>query len=225
MLRLLTLAAALPALTLAQVTSNYYGCYTEVTGRALSANTTSDFTLMDEPLCKAFCTTGANAYALWGLEYSGECYCADTLAQGSFPTFATDCSNTCPGDPATTCGGGNRLSLYGSSATPPTVTYNSYPPPAVTTYTPVDCYVEPPSGRALPGASTSSNSMTVEACASFCLNSGFKTFGLEYERECWCDNVNGGTVATSPAECNMACNGDAGQVCGGSERLSVWEWV
>ncbi|KAK4445270.1 putative fungistatic metabolite [Podospora aff. communis PSN243] len=228
MVRLLSLALALPALTLAQVTTNYYGCYTEGSNniRALAAASTSDFTTMSEAVCKAFCTTGGNAYSLWATEYGGECYCADSLSQGSFPTFATDCSVDCPGQVGEKCGGGNRLSLYGSSATPPAVTYNPYPPPAVSTIQAVACYEEPVGGRALSGDMTSSNSMTPEACGSYCLNRGFKKFGLEFERECWCDNVVNGTVSTAvPSECYMNCTGDATQICGGPDRLSVWEWV
>jgi len=35
-----------------------------------------------------------------------------------------------------------------------------------TTYEPVECYVEPPVGRALDSAMTGSDAMTVEACAN-----------------------------------------------------------
>ena len=95
------------------------------------------------------------------------------------------------------------------------------------TYEPVECYVEPPVGRALDSAMTGSDVTTVEVCANWCLNGGCKWFGLEYKRECWCGTgVNpNATVASVATECGMACSGDAGEICGGSGRVSDWKWV
>ncbi|KAK0624079.1 WSC domain-containing protein [Immersiella caudata] len=231
MVRLLPFSLALPALTLAQITTYDYGCYTEGSNsiRALTGAFTSDFSAggNSEAICKTFCTTAPNSFSLWGTEYGGECFCGNSLSQGSFGTFANECSTPCNGTTTNEkCGGGNRLSLYGSSPTPPTVTYNSYPAPAVSTIASVSCYEEPVGGRALSGDMVASDAMTVEACGNFCLNRGFKIFGLEYARECWCDNINNGTVSTAtPTQCTFPCSGDSAQVCGGNDRLSVWQWV
>lgn len=213
---------ALAAPSLAQ-TFNSYGCYTDIPSKTLTGSRVNNFTDMTPSFCETFCTTAPNSYTLFGVEYGGECYCGDALSQGSFPTFATDCDATCPGDNTKVCGGGNRLSLYGSSTTPPVVTPNPYPPPAVSSYTAQGCYAEPVGGRALKEAMTGNNAMTVEACASFCLNGGWKVFGLEYERECWCGSAVNGTVVAN-TECNMSCTGNTAQECGGNNRLSVWQW-
>jgi WSC domain len=66
-----------------QTVGNYVlqGCYSEGTaGRALSSKTptapTAGFTL---ELCEAAC----QGYTYWGMEYSNQCYCGNSLAAGS----------------------------------------------------------------------------------------------------------------------------------------------
>ncbi|KAG7290140.1 hypothetical protein NEMBOFW57_000137 [Staphylotrichum longicolle] len=219
MQRFLALAALVPA-TLAQT---YYGCYTEVPARALTGHSVIDYTGMTIADCESNCTT--LGFTIWGLEYSGECYCGDSLAQGSFPAFSTDCNMACAGDPTAICGGPNRLSLYGSSTTPPTVTPN--PHPAVTTTQYEGCWTEATGPRALSGASAYSGSaMTLTDCGNYCLNSGFTWFGTEYSSECYCGNALDVTsTLVADTDCAMACSGAPGEVCGGPNRLSVYQWV
>jgi len=134
---------------------------------------------------------------------------------------------SCGGAPGETCGGPDRLSLYGTSSTLPTVTANPLPNNAVvTTFQELGCFVETTTGRALSGRSTtSSSSMTVEGCGDFCRMSGFLFFGVEYSSQCYCDNSNGSPgLASSPTACSDACAGNANQVCGGSGVLNVYEW-
>jgi WSC domain len=67
--------------------------------------------------------------------------------------------------------------------------------------------------------------MTVESCSDFCKNWGYLYFGLEYFEECWCadeipeESVDLGNV------CDFPCSGDNTQVCGGSNKLSIYHWV
>lgn len=132
----------------------------------------------------------------------------------------------CPGDNTAVCGGPNRLSLYGTSATPPTVT--PYPhPPVLSPAQYQGCWTEVSGVRALSGASAfSASDMTIAGCGDYCLNSGFTWYGLEYSAECYCGSaLNVNSTAALEADCNMACTGDANTVCGGSNRLSVYQWV
>ena len=76
-------------------------------------------------------------------------------------------------------------------------------------------------GRALDSASFPANNQTTELCATSC--TGYKYFGTEYGRECWC----GAALTYSPelvadSECNMVCGGDKFEYCGGSDRLTVY---
>ena len=130
--------------------------------RALAGASFADGTLMTPSYCETLCSAGG--YALWGVEYGLECYCGNALGVGSIPTFESQCSFACSGDAVQKCGAGNRLSLYGTSASAPAVTAPDMPP--VTTVSYLGCYTELASGRALAGVSIADGtSMTVGACA------------------------------------------------------------
>ena len=90
---------------------NYLGCYSEATaGRALSgkapAAPTDGNTI---ETCEAAC----QGYTYFGMEYSNECYCGNTINAGSVNQTSDDpningCSMLCAGDPNSYCGGPNR---------------------------------------------------------------------------------------------------------------------
>src|ERR1700753_2929064 len=66
--------------------------------------------------------------------------------------------------------------------------------PAVLSAIPSDwifkgCYLDSVADRSLQGASTSSSTMTNEACISFCASQGFNLAGTEFAAECYCDFV------------------------------------
>ncbi|GAB1318229.1 Putative fungistatic metabolite [Madurella fahalii] len=75
------------------------------------------------------------------------------------------------------------------------------------------CYTEATDQRALTDSALFDDQLTVEKCAAGC--EGFKYFGLEYGRECYCGNtINAGSAETAAAECNFACPGNPDQDCG-----------
>ncbi|KAK1762165.1 WSC domain-containing protein [Phialemonium atrogriseum] len=67
--------------------------------------------------------------------------------------------------------------------------------------------------------------MTVEICADYCLDQQGQTmFGLEYGGECYCsDELQSGSVLVDDEDCNMACPGNAAEMCGAGNRLSVYQ--
>lgn len=70
--------------------------------------------------------------------------------------------------------------------------------------------------------------MTVELCTAACLAGGFSLSGLEYGGECYCDTSlhNGGGPATDgSAGCDMACNGNSAETCGGPDRLNMYSYT
>jgi hypothetical protein len=67
-------------------------------------------------ICASFCT---QRYSIFGVEYGGECWCGDSLGIESNATAGTDCDMPCGGNSAETCGAGNRLNVYISSAAGP----------------------------------------------------------------------------------------------------------
>jgi hypothetical protein len=69
--------------------------------------------------------------------------------------------------------------------------------------------------------------MTVENCLAACSAGGYKLAGVEYASQCYCDNVleNGaGPAPDGNALCDMACNGNAQETCGGPNRLNMYSF-
>ena len=68
--------------------------------------------------------------------------------------------------------------------------------------------------------------MTVENCQAECLSLGYAFAGVEYGSECWCDSAlqnDAGPAPDGEAKCTMPCNGDAQQMCGGPDRLNIYQ--
>jgi hypothetical protein len=51
--------------------------------------------------------------------------------------------------------------------------------------------------------------LTVEECASFCINFGYSCLGVQYAGECYSGNVlQAGSVPAPQSDCDMARNGN-----------------
>ncbi|KAJ7058518.1 galactose oxidase [Mycena amicta] len=86
------------------------------------------------------------------------------------------------------------------------------------------CFTDNVGGRSLAGASfVNGTGMTVESCINFCDNKNFILAGVEYGQECYCDNfIGNGGGPTAATDCNMACTGNALELCGAGNRLNVF---
>ncbi|KAE9379342.1 WSC-domain-containing protein [Stipitochalara longipes BDJ] len=194
----------------------YVGCQTDagVGDRTLSSTSFTD-TSMTVEVCSSFC--GARGYTYFGVEYSTECYCGNTLGTS---TTATDgrCNMACGGSATEICGGPGGLSLYKFSAALPSATASA-PLPA---YTYVGCQSDSPTARTLLQLVVTSPAMTVELCTSFC--AGYAYFGIEYSDECYCGNtLEGGSGIVTDGRCSMTCAGNTTEICGGSNGLSLYQ--
>lgn len=208
-----TPAAAAPTQKKQVGTYALVGCYKEATDgrRALSSQSMAVDTMTAE-ICAGFCSQ----YHYFGTEYGRECYCGNVLDSTSKPTMMTDCSMPCAGDASTYCGAGNRLDVYFSN-----LTTGPTQPPTVGKYNWYGCQTEGTMSRALNDAHTADNNMTLASCAGFC--DGYTYFGTEYSRECYCGNsFTEGSVVADTFDCSMICMGDAKELCGGPNRLSVY---
>ena len=183
----------------------YMGCYSEATnGRALSdlQNPISGKAVTIET-----CAAACDGYDYFGTEYSGECYCGNTintgsaLVAGSTPA-QTLCDMTCSGNASEYCGGPSRLNMYqfnaaavstatATASATASVSASGNATAAATPTGPVTvtnlaghsymgCYSEATDGRALSGLANpiSGNQVTVEACSAAC--AGYTYFGVEY---------------------------------------------
>ncbi|WWC90941.1 uncharacterized protein L201_005879 [Kwoniella dendrophila CBS 6074] len=182
-------------------------------GRALAGASLYDEN-MTVGKCLTFCKSQGMQWA--GIEYSRECYCGNDLVNGASLDRTGSCDMPCPGQLGTTCGGPDLLSLYKDSSLLYSLT-------TIGAWSKQGC-IQEVGGRALNGASLATNDMTLEKCTSFCADKGFAFAGLEYSSECYCGNslVNGATLGAFSTQCNMPCSGNAKQICGGPNGISLY---
>ncbi|KAH9478079.1 WSC domain-containing protein [Psilocybe cubensis] len=97
-------------------------------------------------------------------------------------------------------------------------------PSLPTGWTSIGCYSDTSSARTLRVAAyTDVTGMTIESCIAFCTPAGYKYAGVEFARECYCDNVIESPGALiSDDTCNMTCTGDADEICGGPGGLNIF---
>jgi hypothetical protein len=213
------------------------GCYTDsVAARTLTVGmaVVGGPAAMTPQVCTAACQ--AAGYVLSGVEYSAECYCDNTLHNGGGPApdGNTGCNMACNGNAAETCGGANRLDLYSyggataSSATTTSVSKTTTTSATSTVtglptgWTYKGCWVDG-TARILP-FEQDSTTLTVQSCIATCAGLGYSIAGMEYSTQCFCGNFvqNGGALATADTDCAMACGGNAGEICGGPDRVSLY---
>jgi hypothetical protein len=202
----------------------FIGCYTDaVAARTLTigmgvAGGPGNMTVAN---CAQVC--GAQNYQYFGVEYAQECYCGNSFSNGGAPApdGTVGCNMLCNGNTTEYCGGPNRLNVYGlgqrSIIAPP--------------WAPLGCYTDSVQARTLsvgmpvPGGP---GNMTVENCQAACFGAKYNIAGVEYAQECYCDNIynnGGGPAPDGNAQCNMNCNGNTYEVCGGPNRLNVYMYV
>lgn len=68
-------------------------------------------------------------------------------------------------------------------------------------------------------------SVTNERCTTACAAAGYPLAGTEYSGECFCGQVFSNGGAQVQDGCNMVCNGNSTEICGGSNRLSLWSKI
>ncbi|KAK2734225.1 hypothetical protein FQN57_001746 [Myotisia sp. PD_48] len=190
----------------------FVSCWAEpADGRALTAKSTAADDMTNEQ-CATFCAT----YPYFGTQWSRECFCGTTPAPGSEAAPLSDCSYPCTGDATQRCGGSRRLSLYHNAI----LTGPSHPA-TVGDYEFYGCVTDAVGARTLSERTTSSSAMTLEMCSTFC--DGYTFFGTEYSVECFCGNALATGATTVPtSDCSMTCSGNANNLCGNGDRLSVY---
>ncbi|CAI6337783.1 unnamed protein product [Periconia digitata] len=191
------------------------GCYTDDVGtRTLSigVGTTGGGQSLTVALCISACASGHYSYA--GVEYSGQCFCGNVIAGTGAPADASTCDMVCNGNTTEYCGGANRLNLYTARA--------------VAGWSSLGCYTDSVGARTLANREFPDGDLTTESCLAACRTAGYKYAGTEYGGECYCDNSfkNGGGPAPDGNDgCNMPCNGNDQETCGGPNRLNAYQYA
>jgi hypothetical protein len=73
-----------------------------------------------------------------------------------------------------------------------------------------------------------SGNMTVGNCQTATLNAGYTLAGVEYGGECWAGSAlqsGAGPAPDGEAGCNMPCQGNTTEKCGGPNRISFYSWT
>ncbi|KAI5928595.1 WSC domain-containing protein [Camillea tinctor] len=198
----------------------YSGCYDNGQRgqtEALSLRTDLDTQNMTVETCVAECK--GNGYRFAGLGYYGVCYCGQTVSTALLDE--PECSFPCTGNSSQTCGGDTQVNLWMDP------TFLDLDDQTTDDYVSVGCWTDDSSeGKALfyRQDSLESSTMTTETCLNSCLAGGYPFAGTEYGGECYCGVVigNGTALASDATTCNMPCNGNANQTCGGPSRLSLY---
>jgi hypothetical protein len=159
-----------------------------------------------------------------------------------------ECSSECASGTNEHCNAPNRLSVYGRASVTDGrgkyalvgrqnggATSASSAPAATGTTSPVKpkgwyyegCYADSVGGRTLGFGGNVNGAVTNPGCQAACQSNGYTLAGTEYSGECYCDNQlrnGGGPAPDGEVGCNMLCNGNQTDACGGSNRLSLYKY-
>jgi hypothetical protein len=72
-------------------------------------------------------------------------------------------------------------------------------------------------------ANIGNHQVTTEKCIAYCDKKGFSMAGTEYGGQCFCGNALVGSTELAEAKCDMPCEGDDTQICGGQLALTVFK--
>ncbi|PAA61837.1 hypothetical protein BOX15_Mlig013898g1 [Macrostomum lignano] len=75
----------------------------------------------------------------------------------------------------------------------------------------------------LPELALTSSSLTLSKCSQACSKLGFKYFGVQNARECWCGNSYGKYGSAGSDKCRSACSGSKEETCGGLWLNSIFK--
>ncbi|KAM5345868.1 hypothetical protein ACJ41O_011729 [Fusarium nematophilum] len=65
--------------------------------------------------------------------------------------------------------------------------------------------------------------MSIIACQSYCLQQGWTVWGIQNGDSCFCDNrLRMDSQIVDDSKCNMHCNGNTTNVCGGKDAIEVF---
>lgn len=207
----------------------YIGCFKENNPGRQLPNQLYSLDQSTNALCISACAD--KNYAFCGTQYNRECWGGPSIPNLQVPD--NYCNYPCSGDLNQVCGGngvgagagGTYISVFQN---PDAGTGQPQPGapvvnPGVDGYKSIGCYTESTQGRALPnGAQT--DKKTVKQCIDACKTTQYTYAGVEYGGECWCGNAfSAGAVPAPIGDCNMLCNDNQTEYCGGGSRLNVYQ--
>ena len=170
---------------------------------------------MTRDVCSQACLQKSAAYSA---VRDTSCYCGPNLTTGPGFYVPNDmCTRKCGGNSSEICGDYYLMSIGNLAnydedlvdTSPPNIGYRG-------------CFQEGNGKLALQGFTTSSSSMTVPLCKSYCNQLGYTLAGLRNGNQCYCDSVFNGGQMLPDSQCSMPCAGNATQFCGAPYILSMY---
>jgi WSC domain len=94
-------------------------------------------------------------------------------------------------------------------------------------WTSLGCWSDSVGSRTLASSHINSDTTSDDSCQAYCASVGYNYAGTEYGGECYCANtVNPDATQEPDTDCNMACQGQPTQPCGGPGRINLfWNGV
>ncbi|PWN21285.1 WSC-domain-containing protein [Microstroma glucosiphilum] len=178
--------------------------------------------------CLEFCDKGQWAWA--GIEDGNQCFCGNDPdgaiigPNGSNLTAQNNdgCTTPSAGDAGSNGGGPNHLLLFSSKRWP----RPHIPRPENSDYE--GCFADDVNNRLLPHYANVA-SLTNQKCFAACGAAGYDLAGTEDKSQCWCGHSSktdlSGSTAADPSPCQLACEGDLTQYCGGYSYLSLYKSI
>jgi hypothetical protein len=193
----------------------YSGCYVDSVASRLLSGKSSSSSSQTYANCASYC----DGYQYFGVEYGGECYCADKFSSSATVEQRADseCGMACTGAPTAKCGDASRITVFKSNTvfTPPGN-------PEIEGYTYAGCHTDSVGERVLQDAYYFDSTMTIEKCKALCVGTNY--FGTQYGGECYCGNAFAHeSQLVSESECSFVCGGNKSEYCGAGNRLSLYE--
>lgn len=218
----------------------YIGCFRDkgdpsgTRGRDLDGLAVSHST-MSVGQCIDLCSKKGFPYA--GVQYGSWCFCGDSY--GKFGK-ADNCNMACSGNASEICGGSWANSVYRvvldkkKYALPPHKKKPSQPPMTRKNLSHVEshgkgrdyvgCFRDKGDSAGTRGRDLDRFAlfgvMDIDKCIHLCGAKGFAYAGVQYGSQCFCDNDYGKYGKAD--NCNMPCNGNPKEICGGKWANSVY---
>jgi hypothetical protein len=134
------------------------GCYTESTGQRVLANAVSTNNVRTVASCINACAKLNYKYI--GLQYGGECWCANEFRGDYKSAPMSECSVTCRDNATEYCGGGQRLNVYQKAPAGSVSTSSLLSTLSSTSSTSVSVSVSSTSSTAVSATSSASSSVS-----------------------------------------------------------------
>ncbi|XP_046665345.1 uncharacterized protein LOC124357515 isoform X2 [Homalodisca vitripennis] len=193
------------------ISHNYVGCYKDNNDDRLLTGYKQELVNNSPERCRALCYRRGYLYS--GVEFGVECFCGDAHPPPPLLRADYQCSMACPDSSTQKCGGSGMISIYDTGITDirelgmKVNCFNDEDPRILQAYK-IDL----------------ETTNSPRRCMNLCRSLGYDYSGVEYGKECFCDNdVHTKSIRDAPDEvCNTTCSGDVFQNCGGNWRLIVY---